>query len=62
MKNLKQRQTDNELLSKNLNDGRIFEPKIQNPLDDVIEIIDEPNPEHKKTTYFYIEPTNYQTK
>ena len=57
VKNLKQRQIDNELLAKKLNDGRIFEPKIQNPLDDVIEIIDEPNPEHKKTTFPYIEPT-----
>ena len=59
MKNLKQRQIDNELLAKKLNDGRIFEPKIQNPLDDAIEIIDEPNPEHKKTTFPYIEP-NFQ--
>ena len=36
VKNLKQKQIDNELLAKKLNDGRIFEPKIQNPLDDVI--------------------------
>ena len=57
VKNLKQRQIDNELLAKKLNDGRIFEPKIQNPLDDFIEIIDEPNPEHKKTTFPHIEPT-----
>ena len=57
VKNLKQRQIDNELLVKKLNDGRILVPKIQNPLDDVIEIIDEPNPEHKKTTFPYIEPT-----
>ena len=57
VKNLKQRQIDNELLAKKLNDGRIFEAKIQNPLDDVIEIIDEPNPEYKKTTFPYIEPT-----
>ena len=57
VKNLKQRQIDNELLAKKLNDSRIFEPKIQNPLDDFIEIIDEPNPEHKKTTFPYMEPT-----
>ena len=57
VKNLKQRQIDNELLAKKLNDGWISESKIQNPLDDVIEIIDEPNPEHKKTTFPYIEPT-----
>ena len=42
---------------KKKNDGRIFEPKIQDPLDDVIEIIDDPNPEPKKTTFHYVEPT-----
>ena len=45
------------MLAKKINDGRIFEPKIQDPLDDVIEIFDEPNPEHKKTTFPYVEPT-----
>ena len=47
-------------LAKKVNDERILEPKINNPLDDVIEIIQffiEPNPEHKNTTFPYIEPT-----
>ena len=34
------REIENEVLAKKINDGRIFEPKIEDPLDDVIEIID----------------------
>ena len=47
------RDLENELLAKKINETRIFEPKIQYPLDDVIEIFDEPKPEHKKTTFPY---------
>ena len=57
IKNTKRRQEEHDLLAKKINDGRIFEPKIQNPLEDVIEILDDPNPEHKKTTFPYVEPT-----
>ena len=57
IENIKLREIENDLLAKKINDGRIFEPKIQDPLDDVIEIIDDPNPEHKKTTFPYVEPT-----
>ena len=57
VQNLKQRQIENDSLAKKINDGRIFTPKINNPLDDVIEIIDNPNAEHKKTTFPYNEPT-----
>ena len=56
-KNQKQREIDNEILAKRINDGCIFTPKINNPLDDVIEIIDDPNAKHKKTTFPYVEPT-----
>ena len=38
--NRKMREIENEVLAKKINDGRIFEPKIEDPLDDVIEIID----------------------
>ena len=44
-------------IAKTINDGRIFNPVINDPLDDVIEIMDQPNPEHKKTTFPYVEPT-----
>ena len=57
IENIKMREIENDLLAKKINDGRIFEPKIQDPLDDVIEILDDPNPEHKKTTFPYVEPT-----
>ena len=57
IENKKMREIGNDLLAKKINDGRIFEPKIQDPLDDVIKIFDEPNPEHKKTSFPYVEPT-----
>ena len=40
-----------------MNEDRIFTPKINNPLDDVMEILEDPNVEHKKTTFPYVEPT-----
>ena len=57
IENTKMREIENDFLAKKINDGRIFESKIQDPLDDVIEILDDPNPEHKKTTFPYVEPT-----
>ena len=51
------REIENEVLAKKINDGRIFDPKIEDPLDDVIEIIDLPDIEHKKSTFPYVEPT-----
>ena len=54
LKNKKMRDLENELLAKKVNETRIFEPKIQDPLDDVIEIFDEPEPEHKNTTFPYV--------
>ena len=55
--NKKMREIENEIIAKKINDDRIFEPKIEDPLDDVIEIIDQPDPEHKKSMYPYVEPT-----
>ena len=55
--NQKQREIENEILAKRINDGCIFTPNINNPLDDVIEIIDDPNAKHKKATFPYVEPT-----
>ena len=42
---------------KKINDERIFNPKINHSLDDVFEIINDPNVEHKKTTFPYVEST-----
>ena len=55
--NQKQAQIEREKLAKKINDGRIFIPKINNPLDDVSEIMDDPNVEYKKTKFRYVEPT-----
>ena len=55
--NKKMREIENETIAKKINDDRIFEPKIEDPLDDVIEIIDQPDPEHKKSMYPYVELT-----
>ena len=35
----------------------MFEPKIEDPLDDVLEIINMPDLEHKKSMFPYVEPT-----
>ena len=53
LENKKMRDLENEPFTKNINETRIFEPKIQNPLDDAIEILDEPEPQHKKTSFPY---------
>ena len=37
----------------NIKDGRLFNPKIEDPLDTVIEILDDPNAEHKKEMFPY---------
>ena len=55
--NRKMRERENEVIAKKINDDRIFEPKIEDPLDDVIEIFDQPDPEHKKPMCPYVEPT-----
>ena len=57
LRNKKMREIENEIIAKKINDDRIFEPKIEDPLDDVIEIIDQPDPEHKKSMYPYVKPT-----
>ena len=55
--NKKLREIENQAVAKKINDGRIFKPKIQDPLDEVTEIIDLPDLEHKKTMFPYVEPT-----
>ena len=57
IENNKRIQIEEEMLAKKINDGRLFEPKISDPLEDVTEIIDKPEPKHKKTTFPYVEPT-----
>ena len=40
----------------NINDGRLFNPKIEYPLDIVTEILDDPDAEHKKVMFPYVLP------
>ena len=51
------REIENEVLAQKINRGRVFEPKIDDPLDDVVEIIDVPDVDHKKTMHLYVELT-----
>ena len=55
--NRRLREIENEQINKKINVERVFEPKIEDPLDDVIEIIDMPDVEHKKSMFPYVEPT-----
>lgn len=52
IKNMEQEDQDN---AKKINEGVSFVPKIEDPLDDVIEILYD-DVEHKKTTHPYIPP------
>ena len=51
LENKKMRDLENELFAKKINETRIFEPKIQDLLDDVIEIFDEPNQNIKRQRF-----------
>ena len=53
----KLREIENENVARKINEDRIFEPKIEDPLDETIEIIDDPDIEHKKSMFPYEEPT-----
>ena len=55
--NNKLREIGNENLAKKINEERIFEPKIEDPLDEVIEITNVPDMEHKKSMFPCVEPT-----
>ena len=51
------REIENENLARKINEDRIFETKIEDPLEEIIEIIDLPDIEHKKSMFPYDEPT-----
>ena len=55
--NQKLREIENEQAARLINEKTVFEPKIEDPLDDVIEIIDLPDAEHKKSMFPYVKPT-----
>ena len=51
------REIENETLAKKINEDRTFDAKIEDTLDEVVEIIDVPDTEHKKSMFLYVEPT-----
>ena len=51
------REIENETLAKKINEERTFDAKIEDPLDEVVEIINVPDIEHKKSMFPYVEPT-----
>ena len=59
IQNINNTEDENISLAEQINAGRIFDPVVNDPLDDVIEIMDVPEPEHKKTTFPHGEPTVY---
>ena len=59
IQNINNPKDENISLAEQINTGRIFDPVVNDPLDDVLEIIDMPEAEHKKSTFPYVEPTVY---
>ena len=55
--NKRLREIENEQITEKINEERVFKPKIEDPLDDVLEIIDIPDLEHKKSMFPYVKPT-----
>ena len=51
------REIENEVAAQKIKQKTVFEPKIGDPLDDVIKIIDLPDAEYKKTMFPYVKPT-----
>ena len=56
LQNLKQREMEHLAIAKILNNDRIFTPKTEDPLETVMEIMDDPDVEHKKSMFPYEPP------
>ena len=59
LKNIKQREREHLAIAQEINNSRMFTQKTEDPLEDVFEIIDDPNAEHK--SMFPYEPPQLQT-
>ena len=59
IQNINNTEDENISLPEQINTGRIFDPVVNDPLDDVLEIRDMSETEHKKSTFTYVEPTVY---
>ena len=56
LQNMTKTEIDHIKSAQNIKNGRLFVPKTEDPVDTVIEILDDPNVEHKKTMYSYVRP------
>ena len=56
VQNIKKKECKHLKNATNINNGRLFNPKTNDPLDTVIDILDDPNVKHKKTMFPYIPP------
>ena len=54
IQNINNTEDENISLAEQINAGRIFDPVVNDPLDDVIEIMDVPQPEHKKQHFLML--------
>ena len=54
--NKRLREIENENLARKINEDRIFEAKIEDLLEEIIKITDDPDIEHKKSMFPYDEP------
>ena len=58
LQNMTKTEIDHIKSAQNIKNGHLFVPRrsTEDPLDTVIEILDDPNVEHKKTMYSYVPP------
>ena len=56
MKNIKKTEKEQKKNAININNGHLFNPKTEDPLYTVTEILDDPDAEHKKTMFLYVPP------
>lgn len=54
------REIEKQVTAEKINNDRLFIPTVEDPLDDVMEIMDDPDAEHKKSLFPY-EPLQLQT-
>ena len=53
VENIKMRELEQWVTAEKINNDRLFSPETEDPLDGVIEILNDPNAEHKKSMFPY---------
>ena len=60
IENIKMRELEQRVTAEKIKNDRLFSPKTEDPLDDVIEILNDPHAKHKKSVFPY-KPRQLQT-